>query len=595
VFESWSLRRLKAKLEVCKRDEDRAALAAKVGQLGDAAALAWLLPHLTACNSLEARTAVFEAVRQIAGRTGTDLVTFLTRALIAGKRGADAAALALAHLGPQSLPHLIGVLRAQTDRRDHQKVDWVLKKIGRPAAPPLIALLAHGDWDVRSRAERLLRSIGVDEAMIVPLLRAAKRTPTPAGTRSPALALLATMGPEAVEPLVGFLVGADQADRLVALEALAAVTAKRYGAAEEAVYVRVVQRLGQPKVVGPLMEAVRGDPAALTSRAFLAAAAEIGDGRVRARVVARLLKLLRGPQLDVEQRRAAVAGLGALGAAHDLAALIEQLKGPRAEVRAAAAEAARDLLFRWLATGTWADGRRKQRPLPDRPITPSAETRRELAPLLDQLIPAVVAVLKENGLGAGNAAEVLWYTDRARALAALIGLLREEDAGARAVALQAVCHFLRQGDAGPPGEEMKGLLGQLVPLTVPALHARPHTEQRCTAAEVLGYTHSPDAVDPLVASLQQRFGPEGEESSLVQVHAEKALERLLDQIAPAVHHRDLRAVAALRKIDHSRFEPNPSAGPNCIYNAGTLYGHTIECARVRQQARQELLRRGEQA
>ena len=115
------------------------------------------------------------------------------------------AARALGMIGAPAVAELIDALRDEQDGGQRKAVE-ALKMVGEPAVVPLIDALQDRDWHIRLGAARALVAIG--DAAVEPLVRALRSGP-PAIQMGVAAALGKIGSPAAVEPLVDTLLHED--------------------------------------------------------------------------------------------------------------------------------------------------------------------------------------------------------------------------------------------------------------------------------------------------------------------------------------------------------------------------------------------------
>jgi HEAT repeat protein len=218
------------------------------------------------------------------------------------------------------------------------------------AIAPLLLALADESWPVRQAATDSL--IAFDPALLLPALETALRDDENAALRNGAMEIYVRLGPAAGPPLIALLADADEEVRNFAAVMLgtlregAAVGALLAALDDPDVNVRhstatALGQIGSPEAVLPLMEALRSEP--WLQYPAIHALGEIGDPRAAPALIGLLGdEFFRGPVLEA---------LGRLGDRDVLPDVLPHLYDPEPAIRNAAVRAVVEIEQRVTARG----------------------------------------------------------------------------------------------------------------------------------------------------------------------------------------------------------------------------------------------------
>jgi HEAT repeat protein len=250
------------------------------------------------------------------------------------------ASTALVALGPEAIPPLVDLLRAEREA-DRERGVRVLTKIGAPAVEQMIALLLDrkAPNDARAAAARTLGIIG-DARAITPL--SATLRDENSFLKQQAAIALGVIGEPAIDQLMNMSSAAVPATREIAIEALGnihserslnrvieALTDQNPGVRSSAV--KALGASSSERAVPHLMALMRNETGALRSQAAASLA------RLGAIALPQLISTLKDSQPSI--RALAAESLGEIGSKEAVAPLIDLIKtdssGARGEAIAA--------------------------------------------------------------------------------------------------------------------------------------------------------------------------------------------------------------------------------------------------------------------
>ena len=576
----WTLRQLRSKDRMTRR---RAAQ--KLIRSGNARAVGPLV-HALEDDDSDVQVAAAEALGRIGDKQAVEpLATALKDDW---DRVIAAAAEALGRIGDaRAVEPLARVLK---DRRRYDYVRRIaVEAMGKikdmSAKEPLLAVLKDNDKELRKAAVDALKAIGwqpTDDNQRVLFAIAQKRWDE-AGS----------LGLVAVKPLINALKSADSLDRKGAARALGEIGSSQavgplVTALEDGDYfvreaaANALGRLGEA-AIQPLVGALKSGrrnvreqamdllnllgwhPADDVQRAILAVVEGQWDEAVRLRDASVESLIVTLKDEEISRRRAAAEALGRIGDARAAEPLVAAFKDD--EVRDAAAKALSKIGSAAVEplVGALDDARFKEGNFTWEGVAKVQEAvAGALVKIGNAAVEPLIAALKDDRRQE-KAAKVLGEIGDVRAVEALIAVLKEGYSVRRAAV------------------EALGKIGDRRAVEPLSALVKDRDEK---AVEVLGKIKDARAIAPLIEYAKYDEGrAETEPKAQTAIWA---LREVLEAAAKDASTDDLREAAGLENLARLR-SSDWCAGRDNPYEV------TIDCAQIRQLARQELIRRGLEA